>query len=99
MAPLTFSAMVERLPGDELWTVLVMPFDAERVQDQGLARPRHDQRNSLPRSIHPRDDGLQMLSKVRAAGMVVGAPEVMGGHQPPHRGRAADLAGRWPSSR
>ena len=80
MATHTFSAMVERLPGDELWTVLVMPFDAEQVfGTKGSVRVRGTI-NGVPfrRSIHPRDDGrhFMMLNKEmrKAAGMVVGEP-------------------------
>lgn len=80
MAALSFPAMVERLPGDELWTVLVMPFDAEQAfGTKGSVRVRGTI-NGVPyrRSIHPRDDGkhFMMLNKQmrQAAGMVVGEP-------------------------
>ncbi len=80
MATQEFSAVVERLPGDELWTVLVMPFDAEQVfGTKGSVRVRGTI-NGVPfrRSIHPRDDGRHfiMLNKEmrKAAGMVVGEP-------------------------
>ena len=80
MATHTFSAIVERLPGDELWTVLVMPFDAEQLfGTKGSVRVRGTM-NGVPfrRSIHPRDDGrhFMMLNKEmrKAAGMEVGEP-------------------------
>ena len=80
MATQSFAAVVERLPGDELWTILVAPFDVEQVfGTKGSVRVRGTL-NGVPfrRSLHPRDDGrhFMMLNKEmrKAAGMVVGEP-------------------------
>jgi len=80
MSALSFSTVVERLPGDELWTVLVMPFDVEQVfGTKGSVRVRGTI-NGVPfrRSIHPRDDGRHFMMLNRQmreeAGMMVGEP-------------------------
>lgn len=80
MATLSFSAVVERLPGDELWTILIMPFDVEQVfGTSGSVRVRGTL-NGVPfrRSIHPRGDGRHFMMLNRQmreeAGMEVGEP-------------------------